>query len=361
MIVCDILSSANLWQDVVIEEGKMRKVLGHLVNWFGAVIVAMIIMNVLLAFYHRSAAWIDRPTCATRAIYWPGASILFGTEGRGYHKVDSRGYVNDIDELADDYVIAVGASHSQGKEVGAGERYVDLMNEWLGYSDKAYVYCVSQSANYYPSIVSGFKALIQEFPESSKIIIEIGKTDFSVYELEKALDQREFDNAMTGENILSALSMKKKAILLLKEYSPLLFNVNEKINEIEQMNAKDTSAADITYTLVDYENALDKTLELMKAEYDGELIILFHPNVLILEDGSLAIEKAETDVIFKNECEKYGIRVVDMGDKFISEYNKDYSLPYGFFNSKMGSGHINADGHRMIAEELLSVVSPEEK
>lgn len=29
----------------------MKKVLSHLVNWFGAVIVAMIIMNVLLALH----------------------------------------------------------------------------------------------------------------------------------------------------------------------------------------------------------------------------------------------------------------------------------------------------------------------
>ena len=339
----------------------MNKVLKQIGNWILAIIVTVLIMNVVLAFYNRTAGWIDRSTGATRAILNPGASIVFGTEGRGYHTVDKRGYVNNVDELADNYVIAIGASHSQGKEVGTNERYYDLLNSWLGYEDEAYVYCVSQDANYFPSIVKGFSALVQEFPDSSKIIIETGKTTFTVKELEKALDQREFDAKETGENIWNTLSFKRKLQIYLKEYSPLLFNVNSKISEIQKINKDDTaSTAKEGDSLEDYEEALKKTFDLMTSVYDGEIIILYHPNVVIEEDGSLTIEETDTDSVFMNVCDSYGVTVVNMADKFISEYENDYTLPYGFSNSKPGSGHLNSDGHRMIAEELMSVVGPEE-
>lgn len=38
-------------------------------------------------------------------------------EGYGVYKVDSRGYVNEDKTLGDEYVLCVGASFTQGKEV----------------------------------------------------------------------------------------------------------------------------------------------------------------------------------------------------------------------------------------------------
>ena len=340
---------------------NMNKVLKQVGSWILAFLIMAVIMNIALAFYNRSAGWIDRSTGATRAIFYPNTGILYSTEGRGYHKSDSRGYVNDVDVLADNYVIAVGASHSQGKEVGQGERYTDLLNKWLGYEDEAYVYNVSQSANYYPRIVKGFSALVQEFPDASKIVIEIGNTYYTADELTEALEQRDFDEKQTGAHIFSTLSTVKKISILAKQYSPLLFNINERYNELEKLSAENKSSGEeAEFDIDEYTNALAKTLELITSEYDGEIIVLYHPNVNIEKDGSMSIETAVTDDVFKAVCATYNVKVVDMSEKYLAEYEADYTVPCGFSNSKMGSGHINADGHRMIAEELLSVVSPEE-
>ena len=37
-------------------------------------------------------------------------------------------------------------------------------------------------------------------------------------------------------------------------------------------------------------------------------------------------------------------------------YNENYKLPRGFSNTKIGSGHINEDGHHVIAERLFSEI-----
>ena len=45
-----------------------------------------------------------------------------------------------------------------------------------------------------------------------------------------------------------------------------------------------------------------------------------------------------------------------MDDVFLAEYTASYTLPHGFSNTLLGSGHLNADGHRMVAETLYEVV-----
>ena len=163
-------------------------------------------MNIALGFYNRTTGWVNRTKNATKAIYYPNSSFLFGTEGRGHHKTDSRGYVNSNDKLADNYVIAVGSSYTKGLEVEPGERYTDLLNKWLGYKEESFVYNVSQSSNRLPEIISGFEALVGEFPKSSKIVVELESTSFDINALKKSRKQREFDVNQTGQNIMKTLT-----------------------------------------------------------------------------------------------------------------------------------------------------------
>ena len=103
-----------------------------------------------------------------------------------------------------------------------------------------------------------------------------------------------------------------------------------------------------------YTESMTKDIELITSVYDGEIIILFHPSTVIEPDGSLTVVHSDTDEIFKQICGEYGITVVDMTDKFLSEYEENHVVPYGFSNTSLGGGHFNTDGHRMIAEELMS-------
>jgi hypothetical protein len=55
-------------------------------------------------------------------------------------------------------------------------------------------------------------------------------------------------------------------------------------------------------------------------------------------------------------CKSNNILFIDMSDIFLSKYEKEYILPHGFSNSAVGAGHLNADGHSMIAEKLVRVI-----
>jgi len=45
-----------------------------------------------------------------------------------------------------------------------------------------------------------------------------------------------------------------------------------------------------------------------------------------------------------------------MSQRFLSEYEKNYTLPAGFFNTSVAKGHMNKDGHRMFAEEIYKLM-----
>lgn len=332
----------------------MKKFIKQAIQCIIAIVLAVCISNVFLGLYSRDTGWIDRDKASTTGIYLPNTSFLHGKEGRGYHVVDSRGYVNDTDKLADNYIIAVGASHNQGEEVPRGKRYTDLLNSWSGHTEDAYVYNVSQNAYFLPKVIKGFTALTTEFPNSSKIIIEVNATTFDIEDLQDALEQREYDETQTGQNILPTLSTVAKIKILAKRYLPLMNDVNAQIKAIKNPKSNDDNEID----LIEYEKALDDGLALIRSIYSNEIIIMYHPKLEINDDGMSIIKEQTTDT-FKKVCEKNNITFINMEDTFIKEYKNDYSVPYGFSNTSIGAGHLNEKGHYLVAKELMPYITEE--
>lgn len=207
------------------------------------------------------------------------------------------------------------------------------------------------------NIIKGFHALIQEFPGSEGIIIEVGGTFFQPEELIDSLFQREFDDRQTGRNITKELSLMKKITMKIKEWTPLLRAISTQIKSSEKRDETDNREAYIEDDMLEkYRQALDDALALIRSEYDGNLIICYHPTVAISNDG-LGINYAKTTPIFQEVCEKNNIIFVDTSEAFLKAYKEDYSVPYGFWNTSMGSGHLNVNGHRIIAQELYKILS----
>jgi len=86
-------------------------------------------------------------------------------------------------------------------------------------------------------------------------------------------------------------------------------------------------------------------------------IIFYHPRPILNIDGSATLDVDPKDVeLYRTECEKQGIVFVCLGDRFLREYEEKNILPYGFWNTLPNTGHLNREGHRMIADELCKVI-----
>ena len=90
----------------------------------------------------------------------------------------------------------------------------------------------------------------------------------------------------------------------------------------------------------------------------AKIIIAYHPSVRVNEDGTLKIMRGAEENAAKIQklCRENGIYYLDTGNHFLEEYEKDYTLPYGFMNTSVGRGHMNKYGQKMFAEEIYKLI-----
>lgn len=318
-----------------------------------AVLIAFILVNGCMFFYERTAGWIDITGGSTDSIWMPRTLIIHNTEGHGIYSADKKGYLNSGELQSSNYILAVGASHTQGKEVSNGFRYTDLLNSYYGFDKKEKkVYNLSQDAYFFPDIIRNFKAILSEFPNSSAIIIELMKTVETPEDLTKALKQRKYDELNNGQRTSENLSRKKKFTIAIKEEIPILSIVKK---QVETAFKKEEDVEQDKIDMQKYNNALEKCLRLIRSEYNGKLIIIYHPEISICETG-MEIRNDDTANIFEEQCKKQNIIFLNLGGIFMKHYKSDYSVPYGFMNTMIGSGHLNKTGHKIIADELFNLL-----
>ena len=340
-----------------------KQTVKYILKAFGACLLVFFLANTLMFVYNRQPGWIERSHGATTSIWSPGTYIVQGQEGYGIHKVDPNGYLNEGTLADDNYVLVVGSSQTEGKEVKAGERYCDILNSALQKEEgkeksDLLVYNVSMDANYLPKMISGFTALISEFPNSSCIVLEIGTTDYTGDELQRMLIQREYNEAETGEKIRQVLSEKEQLKLLIKEAFPLLNHVKSQYKALEAVNSHSDLTKEETgcKNMELYAKQLKEVFEMLDNLYDGQIIFLYHPTMEITNEGLTAVYEQTTEQ-FKQLCDGSGFLFVDMTQTFLKAYETDYIVPYGFGNTTLGTGHLNKYGHKMIAESLYQVMT----
>jgi len=100
--------------------------------------------------------------------------------------------------------------------------------------------------------------------------------------------------------------------------------------------------------------AWEYLLSCFKKQTQGFVVFVYVPSGPGLVNGEviLADSKFALKEKFRLACAKEGVGFVDLSQSFVSLYTKQGRLPRGFFNTPQGSGHLNEDGQRIIAEEL---------
>ena len=315
-------------------------------QWALALLAGFFIVNALCFAYERQPGWLYTPDGPSASVWRPGAVIVHGTEGCGISKVDENGFLNADGTLAERYVLMMGASHTQGKEVSPEQRYSALVNDYFsGDSGLLTAYNIASDGHFLPSQIHHFRAALEAFPNAGAGTIEIGSTDYSAQELRDARNQAVYAPGNGGFNDLSPVSRLKLAA---KEGLPLLSLLKKNVQTLR------AQAAEGAEDLYDYETELDAALALIRSEFDGPIAFVYHPTTSLASDGTLQLGYSDTWEAFCRLCEKHGIDVIDTGSRFQKLYETEGQLPYGFANTAPGEGHLNALGHRILAEEIIA-------
>lgn len=338
-----------------------KNIIKEMLHWILAGIVAVLIVNCVGFIYCHQAGWLNRNSGATKNLWYPNDYISLGMEGFGIHKVDSNGYLNDSSVLSDTgYVLAMGSSFTQAKEVMQKDSWVSQLDARYNNGDGKKVYNISQNAHFFPDLISGFVAAKEQFPNSKAIILEIQDTEFDFDELTYALENPRVYNAEAeASNIIDSLSTRQKFSLALKRYIPILNELKNYAPSIDfgQFFKTDekSESSDVEVSAKDYEKLLCRCMDYLANNYEGEILIVFHPRIEICNDGSAKTVETKFYKEFVNACDLHQrITFIDVGEQMISNYEKTFKVPYGFSNTHVGYGHFNKTGNDI----MYAAISP---
>lgn len=329
------------------------KYLKNLIGLVIAFLLSFFLVNGIIFFYDRPVAWISTPNGASGAVRRPNALLVHGTEGYSISRLDSNGYSNPDYKLLDNYVLMMGASHTQGLEVAPEKKYSAIVNNVItDNSQELAVYSISSSGHFLPSIIKQFDSAVNNYPNASCITIEIGSIDYSVDELKDACNQPAEIEMSSATELFEQQGLMDKLKNYIKDYFPLISLIK---NHIQTAQEEDTGENEASYIDErEYETALAEGLALIRSEYEGPIVILYHPQTIIQEDGTVLIQRGKMINIFRTVCDEVGIDFIDVGDDFLEHYNQFHELPYGFANTTPGSGHLNEVGHQIMSDAILN-------
>lgn len=345
-----------------------KKTVITILSWCAALAVALLLANVVSFFYRSGAGSIQRENAYSASIRTPNSRIVRGAEGYGVNAVDENGYLNDSTQpLKHNYILLMGSSHAEGLQVMQKNTMTSVLNRMLN-PDERTVYNLGTAGQTFPLIVEGFRAAIEEFPDAKAIMIEVQLLDFSQAEFDRAMDQAAFDPASSGRALEQSLGLARRLRNGILGVLPVISQLRQQIDSINfsmsdafgiaafleknkaQQEAQETSAQAVESK---YSERINRAMELLRDEFENPIIILYHSGVSLLGDGTLQVNRDMRYYDdFKQACEANGIVFLDAGDAFLRAYEANRSLPYGFHNTTMPSGHLNTLGHRIVAEEF---------
>lgn len=320
-------------------------------SWGGAAVAAFFICNLVTAyFYYNPAISIENKTLSTD--YKRKASSYWTQAREGYANIefDCGGFNNNkVPDTID--ILCMGSSHTEAVQLEQKANYVSRLYDHLNVT----TYNIGCSGHTFLHCYNNFSNAVNEFKPQRFVVFETKDIPDNLADFQKVEEgtfirttgKKWFD----GNPILSEL--RKIAILRLLRVQGLTVLDNNKVRaEQKQKQGID----DAVYFQV-YSKCLKNMTQVLDDQKQTKLIIFYHPHLKILTDGSVVAQADERLLnIFKKACASNKVIFLDMTERFIKEYNEKHILPYGFLNTAVGAGHLNENGHRMIAEELGKII-----
>ena len=328
---------------------RIGQIAKSLFGWCIAIMIAFLVSNIFCFIYERQPGWLDTPNGASTAVREPFSWVVHGTEGYSISRMDRNGYSNPDKELADEYILMMGASHTQGKEIAPDKKYSVLVNDFLSDDGKLHTYNIGCDGSFLPAQLKHFKAAMKAFPDAKVVTIEILDTDYSPNEIEDSINQAEYDPNDSAV-YFERMSLKNKIKNYVKSYLPMLSKIKKNIETVKK--AKEVST-ETQLDLEAYGKAINVSLAQIRSECDAPIVFIYHPGTIINPDGTISLKYSQTYEIFKQACNNNDIDIIDSGNDFLNYYETNKKVPYGFMNTSLGEGHLNAVGHRILADEII--------
>ena len=284
------------------------------------------------------------------------------TEGFAFGKTNNEGYLNTFDysENTDIDILVMGSSHMEAYQVAMDESTAAILGSL--FPDRT-VYNIGISGHTLLDCADNLNAAVAKYKPSQYVLIETTNLSLNDQQLLSAINETVRDIPSRSGGLLGLLQKNQFLRLLYSQLKEFMKNSDQpktsgssehdpaEINEAPQKASYGNEAL-YTELLAKLQNTVSGS--------GAQLIIVYHPHLRINEDGSAsALSDRDTAAFFADICRKTQVLFLDMSDIFLSRYEEDHVLPYGFSNTSVGSGHLNRNGHAMIADAVYDLIKEE--
>lgn len=324
-------------------------------------IIAVAILSGIMCFYDLMPVHHDNPKKNTDYVWEANAPWVKLTEGVSFGRFDADGY-NNPNVIEDPDILVLGSSHMEGTNVFFDQTVCGRLSKEL---DNRY--------SVYNLGISGLNlfTVCQYLPNNLKMhkkipkiaIIETSTVSVTETNVNRMLNS-ELDHAASQAIGIIGILQKVPFIRNLyhqKEWGLLDLFMNKKNKAIQADDSEKTEQ--IADEKID-DAAYDKLFQYLseqEKEYGTQIIIFYHPTEILDDELGVVFKSGAKLKAFAEYAQKYDIDFIDMTEPFMEMYQKEHLVPHGFVTGKVGTGHLNANGHRVIAEELVKTINTLEK
>lgn len=312
-------------------------------------VLALAILSLFVYGYSYTGVHVTNTTHATDYTWenrqWRSTMI----EGFSWLHVDENGYNNQIIPETID-VLVMGSSHMEGFNVGKNENAVELLRkeltEWSFYN-------IGISGHDIYRCVDNVAYALDCYQPSKYVIIETSTVDLDEESMKAVIDG-------TAQPIPSY----DTGLMYHMQKLPAVKWVFKQVQDWKNADTTETEQTDFSQmeerTAIESENLLDEFLRKVSqasTAHECNAIIVYHPTLdLAFFENANTLDNFGL-YKFKSACEENDIIFVDLTDDFIELYEEKHLLAHGFANTVVGQGHLNRNGHEVMAKHLASVLS----
>ena len=322
-------------------------------------VVAVIILSGIMCFYSLMPLHHENYNENTDYTYTPNSIWVKFTEGISWGRFDSDGY-NNPEVVNNPDIIVLGSSHMESVNVFFNESVSGRLKDM--FKNRYTVYNMGISGHNFFKVCQYLPVNLGKYEIPPKIaIIETSNLWISKNNVEKVFKHEVEHTPSHDTGILAMLQRVPFFRNIYQQIDGGLLNVFIPERENDRVDIDDEPySIKITIDETAYDQ-LFKYLSDLEKEYGTQILIFNHPNGTLNEDGSISFDNGDTLKYFRIYAEKYNIDFIDMTKSFKEMYDNNHLLSHGFVTGKVGVGHLNANGHKAIANELYKVIERMEK
>ncbi|GHV91663.1 hypothetical protein AGMMS50268_21660 [Spirochaetia bacterium] len=324
-------------------------------------IIAVLILSIPCLVYFNFPITIPTKGCATEMVYKKHSNYNGAIEGFGYGRINNEGFTNieDYNEQPVD-ILLMGSSHMEGFQVPQDKTTASLLNKL--FFGKEYVYNIGIGGHSFHVVADNFESAIKRYTPEKYVIIETGSIQFSMQTLVDIINykipENIFGSNIRGPRAFLRTTFLRNILVCVRLFAYQVKQFRDKANKGKLEGLDEFNKDDYLEKI----NMIMQRLNQTTIENNTRLIIFYHPHLTLNKDGSASVATDNEYLeMFKNACSDNDIYFIDMTAVFMEEYQTNHILPYGFANTAVGAGHLNKNGHRIIANELFRRISEIEK